>query len=89
MNPKLNGYTFYAHNLGRFDAIFIIKSLILNKNIKFTPIWKDNAIISLIISFNKIKITLLDSLQLISGSLDSILKSFDCETQKGLFLILL
>jgi hypothetical protein len=26
---KVNGYTLYAHNLGRFDAIFIIKQLAL------------------------------------------------------------
>ena len=49
------------------------------------PIWKDNAIISLKIKYNKISITLLDSLQLISGSLDSILKSFKCKVQKGYF----
>ena len=29
----LNGYTFYVHNLGRFDSVFIIKSLILNDQI--------------------------------------------------------
>src|SRR5258706_766872 len=85
MNPKFDGYTFYAHNLGRFDSIFILKSLITNKNIKLTPVWKDNSIISLVIKFNKIKITLLDSLQLIPGSLDNILKSFECNTKKGNF----
>src|SRR5258706_191861 len=57
MNPKFDGYTFYAHNLGRFDSIFILKSLITNKNIKLTPVLKDNSIISLVIKFNKIKIT--------------------------------
>lgn len=31
------------------------------------------------------KITLLDSLQLIPGSLENILKSFNCDTQKGFF----
>lgn len=53
MNPKLDGYTFYAHNLGRFDAIFIIKSLVTNKNIKLSPVWKDNSIVSLVINLNK------------------------------------
>lgn len=85
MNPKLDGYTFYAHNLGRFDAIFIIKSLVTNKNIKLSPVWKDNSIVYLVINLNKIKFTLLDSLQLISGSLENILKSFDCDNQKGYF----
>lgn len=85
MDDKLNGYTFYAHNLGRFDSIFIFKSLILNKNITLVPIWKDNAIISLKIKYNKISITLLDSLQLIPGSLENILKSYNCNIQKGYF----
>lgn len=85
MNDNLNGYTFYAHNLGRFYSIFIFKSLILKENIYLIPIWKDNAIISLNFKYNKLTITLLDSLQLISSSLDSILKSFDSKTQKGHF----
>jgi hypothetical protein len=38
LDNTLNGYTFYVHNLGRFDSIFIIKSLILNENILITPI---------------------------------------------------
>ena len=84
-NHNIDGYTFYVHNLGRFDSIFIIKSLILNKNFFITPIWKDNCIISLSIKFLDKKITLLDSLQLIPGSLDNILKSYDCEVQKGVF----
>jgi hypothetical protein len=54
MDDKLNGYTFYAHNLGRFYSIFIFKSLILNDDISLIPIWKDNAIISLKIKYNKI-----------------------------------
>ena len=82
---ELNGYTFYAHNLGRFDSVFIIKSLIINENISLTPIWKDNTMISLTISYNDFKITLLDSLLLISGSLENILKSFDCKIKKGYF----
>ena len=36
MDKSFNGYTFYAHNLGRFDSVFIIKSLINNKNINLT-----------------------------------------------------
>jgi len=81
----LNGYTFYAHNLGRFYSIFIIKALILNNSFNLTPIWKENGIISLTIGYGKIKIKLLDSLQLIKGNLDSILVSFNCKTQKGNF----
>lgn len=72
----MDGYTFYAHNLGRFYSIFILKALVTNKNIEITPIWKDNTILSLTLKYNKIKIKILDSLQLIKGSLGDILKSF-------------
>jgi hypothetical protein len=85
MDDNLNGYTFYAHNQGRFYSIFIIKSLILNKDISITPVWKDNNILSLTIKHTDIQIKMLDSLQLIPGSLDNILKSFNCETKKGYF----
>ena len=46
---ELNGYTFYVHNLGRFDSIFIIRSLVSNKNFKLTPIWKDTGILTITI----------------------------------------
>ena len=71
--------------MGRFDSVFILKSLIVNKSITLSPIWKDNSILSLDVSYGGVKITLLDSFQLISGSLDSILISFNCDTQKGYF----
>ena len=85
MNKNLNGYTFYAHNLGRFDSVFILKSLIRDSDIELTPIWKDNAILYLTLKYGDFKITILDSLQLISGSLKDILISFGCDTQKGYF----
>jgi hypothetical protein len=40
---------------------------------------------SLTIKYYDSKIILLDSLQLISGSLNSILKSFNCDIKKGYF----
>jgi len=82
---ELNDYTFYAHNLGRFYSIFILKSLSLNDKFKLTLIWKDNSILSITITYKNVKIKLLDSIQLINGSLDNILKSFNCTIQKGHF----
>jgi len=82
---NLDGYTLYAHNLGRFDSVFIIKALTKDKNFIVTPIWKDNAILSITIKYLNAKIVILDSLQLIPGSLRNILKSFNCNTQKGQF----
>jgi len=89
MAQSLNGYTFYVHNLGRFDSLFIIKSLILNNTFELTPIWKDNSIVSLTIKYGDSNIVLLDSLQLIPESLDNIFKSFNCVTKKAIFLIVL
>lgn len=58
-NKNLDGYTFYVHNLGRFDAVFIIKSLISNKNISLIPIWKDNTMLSLTIKQGESKIKII------------------------------
>jgi len=84
-NNKLDGYTIYAHNLGRFDSLFIIKALLLNKDVELIPIWKDNAILSLTLKHNDTKLMLLDSLQLIPGSLNELLESFNCKNKKGIF----
>lgn len=85
MTNDLNGYTFYVHNLGRFDSVFILKSLVLNDSFEVIPIWKDSTIVSLSIKYGDIRISLLDSLQLIPESLGDILKSFNCEVKKGYF----
>ena len=70
---KVNGYILYAHNLGRFYAIFIIKLLAL-LDYKVSPIWKDNAILRIKIFDPKTKqsIILLDSLNLFNTSLKKI-----------------
>jgi len=86
-NTEMDGYTFYAHNLGRFDSVFLIKTCILLENIEIIPKWKDNKILSLTIKNieNKCKFKILDSIQLINGSLDSLCKSFKISIQKGIF----
>lgn len=50
-NKDLNNYTFYIHNLGRFYSIFILKALTKNKDFVVSPIWKDNAILSITINY--------------------------------------
>jgi len=86
-NIDLDGYTLYAHNLGRFDSVFFIKACILLDDIEITPKWKDNKILSITIknNTNKCKFKLLDSIQLINGSLDKLCKSFDIVHKKGIF----
>ena len=85
MNHNLNGYTIYAHNLGRFYSVFILKSLILNPKLSLKPIWKDNAILSLTVKCDNVKFTLLDSINLIPGKLKTILNSYNCNIKKGNF----
>ena len=87
LNNKINldGYTFYVHNLGRFDSIFILKSLTINNDFILTPIWKDTSILSLTIKYLNKEIILLDSLQMIPHSLENILISFNCSINKGYF----
>jgi len=36
-NTNINGYTFYAHNLGRFDSVFLIKACLLLDDIEIKP----------------------------------------------------
>lgn len=59
--------------------------MLLTDKFKLTPIWKDNSILSITIKYNGVKIKLLDSLQLIKGSLENILNSFNCKIKKGHF----
>jgi len=86
-NTDINGYTFYAHNLGRFDSVFLIKACILLDDIDIKPKWKDNKILSISIlnKRNKCKFKILDSIQLINGSLDALCKSFEINHKKGIF----
>jgi len=94
-------YTFYAHNLGRFDGLFLINALV--KEIDINPTFKDNSLLSLDIIYKPEKtvivigsdgkkreiksrmIRILDSLQMIKGSLENILKAFNCNITKGHF----
>ena len=86
-NLEINGFTFYAHNLGRFDAVFLIKASFLLDHIEITPKWKDNKILSISITNNenKCKFKILDSIQMLNGSLDSLCKSFNIINKKGIF----
>jgi len=36
-DKNLNGFTFYAHNLGRFDSVFLIKACIFMDDIIIKP----------------------------------------------------
>nr|AYE93303.1 DNA polymerase [Termitomyces sp.] len=94
---SMDGYTFYVHNLGKFDAIFRHKILIdFNSQVNdiaeeygIKPMYRDGQIIKLEISkyVNKkvIKIKLVDSLNILNNSLDRLCSDFGLNTKKGIF----
>lgn len=86
-HKELNGYTFFAHNLGRFDAVFLIKGIVLLDKYIIKATWKDNIVLGMTIKHieSKRKIKLLDSMQFVNGSLRDILISFNCNVNKGFF----
>jgi len=86
-NKKLrNSYTLYAHNLGRFDSVFILKSL-GTAGYKLNGKWRENDLISLKITdiHRKLNVKLLDSLKLLPESLDKLLITYECTINKGMF----
>jgi DNA polymerase type B, organellar and viral len=100
LEPKFNNFIFYVHNLGKFDVIFLHKVLIdYNYNVenkyKLEPLYRDNKIIRLTIKikWNKnknknhinIKISFVDSMNLLEGSLDKLSKDYQVTTSKGIF----
>jgi len=82
----VNGYTLYTHNLGRFDAIFLIKEL-AKLNYSISPLWKDNSILKIKIfdPESKQRIEILDSLNLLPSKLKNLLLTFNCKVKKGEF----
>lgn len=86
-NEKTDKYTFYVHNLGRFDSLFLIKALVSDENYKIRPIWKDNSIISIKIKdIQKNKsIKIYDSMNIIPSNLNQILIDFKCNIKKDIF----
>lgn len=83
---KYDGFKIYAHNLAKFDIIFLLKYLVKLANIK--PIIHSGKIISLTVKYGEnggYQIEFKDSLLLLLGSLDSLSKSFKVEDKKSIF----
>ena len=88
---KQDNYTWYAHHLGGFDAVFILKQLFINYKTKVQ--FKDSKPISIIVSKtnnktknNKtIKIVFKDSYKILPLSLRALIKAFEITTQKLFF----
>jgi hypothetical protein len=84
------GYTFYCHNLGMFDGPLLINGLSNNSLFDVKGYWRpdDNSVLSLRVKSLKNKkasIKIMDSLQLLNSSLESLLKAFNCNHRKSHF----
>lgn len=94
-NNRLTSNTFYAHNLGKFDGHFLIKTL-LDAGFKVkASIKEDKTIISLRISTllsapkggkkKKVTLTILDSILMLKGDLKSLGEDFGASILKTEF----
>jgi hypothetical protein len=83
---KYDGFKIYAHNLAKFDIIFLLKYLLKLATIK--PIIHSGKIISLTVNYGEnggYQIEFKDSILLLLASLDSLSKSFKVEDKKSIF----
>lgn len=96
LNTKYHNAMFYTHNLGGYDAIFVLKILVDYNNTvgetyyKLKAVLRDNVILKLQISIKKSKsvtntIFLVDSLALLPMSLASLAEGFSTTHEKPLF----
>jgi hypothetical protein len=95
LTSKYHNYTFYVHNLGRFDVAFILKVLtdyntkVGEEYYKLSVICRDSTILKLDIKTSRgkstYKIILLDSYAMLNSSLSSLGKSYNVDVIKGTF----
>jgi len=90
LRPKYSNITFYTHNLGGYDAIFILKILYTynDNNLEkyvISPVFRDDRIISLTIRKGNHVLKIKDSYPILSSKLSSLAKDFGVKTQKSLF----
>jgi hypothetical protein len=83
LDKKYHKFVLYAHNMAKFDIVFIYESLLYlaeNNNIKVNPIMRDNNLIKIrlyyYINNNKYYIDFHDSYQILNSSLENLSKTF-------------
>ena len=91
---KYHRYTFYVHNLGKYDSIFLLK-VIIDTCSNFPDIYevniitRDEVILSIKISKkvgNKTYyIRIVDSYNFLTSKLSKLCKTFNCDVKKGIF----
>jgi hypothetical protein len=89
---QLYNYTFFVHNLGKFDSFYILDSLTQKDTgrFKITGKWKsedENKLLGFTIvdSESKQRIYMKDSVNFFNTSLKKVLQDYKCEVQKGVF----
>jgi len=91
-SQKYEFYQIYAHNLARFDNIFIFKYLgRFHKKYNFSIISRNGLIIMIKITSKKdhISLTIKDSFLLLPSSLAKLSKNFNTDIQKGMEAVLI
>uniref|UniRef100_UPI00397B4606 DNA polymerase n=1 Tax=Salmonella sp. SAL4457 TaxID=3159912 RepID=UPI00397B4606 len=80
LRRKYRGYIVYAHNLSKFDLIFLFKYLAklwMFDGYKVTPIFKDGAAISIVVTNNNgVSLTFRDSYLILPSSLKTLAETF-------------
>ena len=88
LTRKFTGYTIYAHNLSRFDVVFLFKNIaeLSSKGFKVDIVKKEDKIISIKISnrSKNISVTLKDSYLLLPMSLAKLSKQFNLKNGKSI-----
>ena len=91
---KLHRYTFYVHNLGKYDSAFLLKVIIdacFEQPTKYEVeiLNRDQVILSIKVSKkvgNKTyNIKIVDSYNFLSSKLSKLCKTFNCDVKKGIF----
>lgn len=93
LSNKYHNYIFYTHNFGKFDVVFLLKIIeeanTIDKIYDVDCICRDSVILRLNISTKvnktKTKISIIDSINLLSGGLARLGKDFGSKVTKGDF----
>ena len=91
LRSKYSGITFYAHNLGKFDVVFIIKALLEHNKLKGSEDYKletvcrDDIILKLKIKKESDSVTILDSYRILTDRLKDLCEKYEVDVIKGDF----
>lgn len=81
LTKRYRGFTFYAHNGGRFDFLFLFNEL-TRRNIRFKTIEQGARIVAITFTLKKRKYRFVDSFPILSSSLAKLSKTFTPEHAK-------